>query len=173
MFKRVLTIIISVLTAFSLSINTFAISADKSTKIDTDDIENIYSIVETERWKQLSRPERAKACQIEKETLTGMPTDDLIQAVISYPFFIDILAFENAEYGYNSLLSECNALQELVTRQDRATCLLNAYKNIENKTENSSNITDLMCIELLLEQEDFSIVMTDNEKSELKDIVLR
>ncbi len=166
MFKRVLTIIISVLTAFSLSINTFAISTEKVSE-NSAGVKSFYSVVKTERWKQLSRPERAKTCQIEKETLAGMPTDDLIQVVISYPFFIDILAFENAEYGYNSLLSECNALQELVTRQDRATCLLNAYKNIENKTKNSSNITDLMYIKLLLEQEDFLIVMTENEKSEL------
>ena len=160
MFKRALIIIISVLTAFSLSINTLAISTVKTAESNAD-VESLYSVVKTDKWKELSRPERAKACRIDKETLEGMPTDDLIQAVISYPFFIDILAFENAEYGYNSLLSECTALQELVTRQDRASCLLNAYKS---KSESPDNTIALMCIELLLEQKDFLNVMTENKK---------
>ena len=166
MFKRVLTIIISFLTAFSLSINIFAISTEKAVESNVD-TKNAYGVVKTEQWKELSRPERAEACQIDKETLAGMPTNDLIKAVISYPLFIDILAFDNTEYGYNRMLSECNALQELVTRQDRATCLLDAYKSTESKAESSDNTTDLMYIKLLLEQEDFLIVMTENEKSEL------
>lgn len=166
MFKRVLTIIISVLTAFSLSINTFAISTEKVSE-NSAGVKSFYSVVKTERWKQLNRPERAKTCQIDKETLAGMPTNDLIKAVISYPLFIDILAFDNTEYGYNRMLSECNALQELVTRQDRASCLLDAYKSTESKAKSSDNTTDLMYIKLLLEQEDFLIVMTENEKSEL------
>lgn len=161
MFKKVLAIVLSAVTVFAVGAIVYAKNADNAVK--NVDLESIYGVVKTDRWKQLSRTERADACQVDKETLKNMSTDDLIRVVISYPFFADIYAFDNIETGYDFVLAECNALQELVTRKDRIGCLLRAYEELskESTKENGSSNAkiELIFIEQLLKQKDFKDVL--------------
>ena len=47
-----------------------------------------------------------------------MVTDELVQVVLDYPFFVDARAFNTNREGFLRVLAESTALQELLNRED-------------------------------------------------------
>ena len=84
----------------------------------------------TEEWKSLeSRYERGKACQIPDDVLPALSTGRLIDLCLSYPFIIDIRAFDNILTGFDKYSGEFNGFQELTKRSDAALALIKKYKD--------------------------------------------
>ncbi len=77
----------------------------------------------TEEWMKLGTVEnKVEACRIPEETLKQMSNDELIEAVLDYPFLVNIYIFgtqSEAVYGVaEDLYEECDALRELLSRRD-------------------------------------------------------
>lgn len=91
-------------------------------------------------WKTFnSHNEMVAACQIADDEIKEMTTDMLISAYLNYPLLGDMYAYNTIEMGFAALRKQCNALEELLTREDVGDALLNRYKNIQLCDSNSSN----------------------------------
>lgn len=169
MFRKIISLIIAVFMIFAIGVNVFATNVNSPVD-DEFDILSIYDIVNTNEWNKMSRAERVSACQISPDKLFSMSTDELAQVVIEYPFFVDILAFDDVKTGYEFLLSECRALQELTKRDDRVYGILNVCSGIEPQTVNADTSLNAYrnskYVEILLEQDDFANVMTEEQMTQ-------
>jgi hypothetical protein len=73
----------------------------------------------TTEWKSLkSRANRVKSCQIPDEMLKKISTSQLLETCLDYPYFIDMVAFDNIYDGFDKMLSEFNGIRELFKRAD-------------------------------------------------------
>ena len=83
-----------------------------------------YSIINSPEWSEMTRIERVAACQISAEELQNLSTDELVQVVLDYPFFVDAQAFNTNRQGFLRVLAESTALQELLNREDNVDSLI-------------------------------------------------
>lgn len=105
-------------------------------------IKDVYPIQPgTEEWKKLETLQsKIAACEIPKETLHQMSTESLIEAVLYYPLFSNMYAYDSIEEGFDAVLQYCDALQELQRRDDAADALAARYKNTySNQNADVSN----------------------------------
>ena len=77
----------------------------------------------TEEWMKLGTEEnKVEACRIPKETLKQMSNDELIEAILDFPFLVKIYIFgPQSEAVYRvaeDLYEDCDALRELLSRPD-------------------------------------------------------
>lgn len=77
----------------------------------------------TEEWVKLGTVQnKREACRIPEETLKQMSNDELIEAVLEYPFLVDIYVFgmegEPVRTAAKSVYEGCDALRELLSRRD-------------------------------------------------------
>ncbi len=101
----------------------------------------------TKEWNELgSVQEKHEALRIPKEVLNKMSKDELIQAVLNYPFLIDIFLSSykvEIDGGYysppavESVYENCDALQELFSRWGGKKALKEFYEE-RMKTEPAS-----------------------------------
>ena len=77
-------------------------------------------------WAQLhSYDEMLKACRIPQETLSAMSTEEVVEAVVNYPFAVTTLFVHNSyEEGLEALQKESDAFRELCSRSDSGEKLL-------------------------------------------------
>lgn len=74
----------------------------------------------TEEWVDLgSTKKRREACCVPREALENMDTEALLETALTYPFCLDMLAFDRAEDGYRHQLGHNSALLALEGRSDR------------------------------------------------------
>lgn len=132
--------------------------ADKSAVSDVYD----YPVKPgTAAWKTLGgHVEMLKACQIPQSKLNTLSTAGLVETVLNYPLFLDALAYNWPQEGFNAVSGQFNGLQELLKRKDAGTTLLAKYKTMDPKAM-GQDWTDLqkgdyafkfMYIEMLLAQ---------------------
>lgn len=86
----------------------------------------------TEEWVKLGTVQnKREACRIPEETLKRMSNDELIEAIMEYPFLVDIYLFgpegEPLRTAAKSVYEGCDALRELLSRRDGAEAL-RAYR---------------------------------------------
>ena len=91
-----------------------------------------------EEWKELGTVQnKREACRIPKETLKQMSNDELIDAILEYPFLIDIFFFgldtPGTHHAAESVYEGCDALRELLSRRDGEEAL-RAF--LEERTQN-------------------------------------
>jgi len=130
----------------------------------------------TAAWKALgSHVEMLKVCQIPDSNLTKMSTTDLVETVLNYPLFLDALAYNWPQQGFDAVSGQFNGLQELLKRPDAGTVLLAKYKAMDPKTL-GQDWTDLqkggyafkfMYIEMLLAQPTILNRLTAEQEQEL------
>lgn len=114
--------------------NSFALSNDE----DVSTEQNQYTITEsyeypvvpgTDEWKSFtSHVQMIQACQVPENILKKMTTEALFQTVMDFPLLGDALLFDDSDAGYNALKTNCNALRELLEREDAST-LFNNYNS--------------------------------------------
>ncbi len=116
----------------------------------------------TKEWKSIEiRADRVDACQIPKDILEKLSTDELLETCLNYPFIIDVFAYNDIQAGFLKLLSEFNGLQELINRQDFSLVVFKEYASmnpediVELKTENAQSafLFRLIYLEVLLAQD--------------------
>lgn len=91
----------------------------------------------TEEWVKLGTVQnKREACRIPEETLKRMTNDELIEAIMEYPFLVDIYLFgpegEPLRTAAQSVYEGCDALRELLSRRDGAEAL-RAYRETISK----------------------------------------
>lgn len=77
----------------------------------------------TEEWVKLGTVQnKREACRIPEETLKKMSNDELIEAVLDYPFLVDLFLSgkpgEPSRTAVKSVYEGCDALRELLSRRD-------------------------------------------------------
>jgi len=91
-----------------------------------------YASIMSSGWGVVSRAERGAKLVIPKEIYTNMTTEALLKSIVSYPFLIDMQAFEIWRIGFLILYEERRELypviNELVQRDDFAITLIKEYK---------------------------------------------
>ncbi len=81
-------------------------------------------------WSQLSFSERAAACNMPKEYVQSLTTEELVDYAVNYPFLMDILAFDHIEDGMDNLAKKSYLFEELYSRADCFDELLTEYLNM-------------------------------------------
>lgn len=128
--KKIFCGLLSFLMAISSNISVYA-----AYDIDESSVQNNYQYKITSdcaEWKTLnSHDEMVAACQIADDEIQEMTTDMLVSAYLNYPLLGDMYAYNTIETGFAALRKQCNALDELLTREDVGEVLLNRYENIK------------------------------------------
>ncbi len=85
-------------------------------------------------WKQFkSTEERRKALYIEDEFFDNIPTEEVLRAVLEYPFIEDLLFFNDNKSAIKTVSSHCTALRVFLSREDSYKVLEEALSDV-NKT---------------------------------------
>ena len=90
------TIILSLVLGFTASANGNTGSCDQ---IENDRYS--YEVgISDESWMEMTYTEKVEAYSISQEILEDMTTQQLVQAVMDYPFLVDLTLFNTLEEGY-------------------------------------------------------------------------
>ena len=169
-FVSILTSVLTVLTATTAPFTAAAIEKTKDYSIkDYTTAESFYNRVVLSKAFRNSddRIERGEMLQLPSYLLNRMTTDALAEAVLDYPFFCDVYAFDNAQDGFDLMMEHFNGVQELAVRDDVASVLLDKYCDEEVLTDASANSDALRLtnMEILLSQNFVTTKFTKTEKS--------
>lgn len=85
----------------------------------------------SKEWKEMDYPETVSACELPKDMVTDMSTDDLTEYVLNYPLLIDVYAFDDIESGIEHLKDTSNVCAELFSREDAIPSLIDAYETLD------------------------------------------
>ena len=135
----------------------------------------VYSTTETSAWKTMSRPARMAACQLTGTIIQELSTSELLLAVLEFPFFADIFAYDDMLVGYSCVYSECCALKAFMERNDAIESIISFYEKTPvpyaiDSTINEKKYSILWKTELLLEYSGLIANMTTAQKQALLDI---
>ena len=97
-----------------------------------------------EKWKGFgSAKERIIALQIPDSVITKIPTDQLLDLCLDFPYLTDMYAFNDPQKGFEYMISEYNGFDELLKRDDIVDKLLEEYGKIESAVTFLSKATDI------------------------------
>ena len=93
----------------------------------------------TEEWMKLGTVEnKVEACRIPEETLKQMSNDELIEAVLDYPFLVNLFLSgrpgEPSRIAVKNVYEGCDALRELLSRRDGEEALRTFWEERTKKT---------------------------------------
>lgn len=89
-----------------------------------------------DKWKEFeSHLEMIDACQIPDDILPHLSTAALAETVLNYPLLSDMLAWSDSNLGYQSVVSNFNGLNELLSREDGMDYLLNATLTLSSSDD--------------------------------------
>lgn len=54
---------------------------------------------------------KVELCQMPESLLQNLSTDELLEVVLDYPFYMDVYAYDNLKQGYESVKSKFNGLK--------------------------------------------------------------
>ena len=136
-----------------------------------------YNFNEDTSWASFETyEEKLRACQIPHKVLNEMCTIGLIETCLNYPYWLDVFAFDNYQYGFDILFKDnFNGLQTLFKRIDAGTELLGRYKNIDpgdyddtwTSIEKGHLGWSFIHIEMVLAQEEIILKLNENQRLEL------
>ncbi len=110
----------------------FFVKKTKTDPIDTDYAAYYESIIESDAWQsEIDHSVCVAMLQLPEEMILAMDTETLADAVLAYPYFMDIYAFDSIEMGVNILFDNFNGLRALEQREEAADVLLRKYKEFK------------------------------------------
>ncbi len=174
MKQRLVSIVASVLSVLTVTTAPFAASAAEKTADytikDYTTAESFYSRVVLSKAFQTSedRAERGEMLQLPQYMLDRMTTDALAEAVLDFPYFNDVYAFDDVQDGFDLMMEHFNGVQELADRDDVASVLLDKYCGEEVLTDEASadgEVFRLTNMEILLTQDFFTAKLSKKEKN--------
>lgn len=138
-----------------------------------------YSVVPgTVEWMQFeSRDEMTRACQLEENMLSSLPTELLVEACLDYPFAYDFILVDDERFCVSDMIDSFNGLKELANRKEAVSYMINRYallnkNNSGSAAINKSYLLSQSFIELLLCDESFLKKMTADELERFKTIAI-
>ena len=91
-------------------------------------------------WNQFKNStERIAALQIPQNIITQLPTEDLLEICLEFPYLSDVFAFDNFDMGFKAMSAKFNGFGELFKRADLVTVLLKHYEKIPEKISRTPN----------------------------------
>jgi hypothetical protein len=86
----------------------------------------------TPAWATLqAHSEMVAVTQIPEDTLRAMSTAGLVESVLNYPLFSDLLLFNSTQQGFEVMAGRFNGMQELLARKDAGKVLLATYRAMD------------------------------------------
>lgn len=83
---------------------------------------------EDEKWKEYKTPlDRIAALQIPEDILATIPTEELIDCCLDFPYLSDAIFFDDINEGFNTIVSKFNGFRELLKREDRTDALIKTF----------------------------------------------
>lgn len=127
-------------------------------------------------WKELgSVRNKIEACRIPTEILDKMTDEQLIQAILDFPFLIDLFLVNSKEDGVKSLERTCDAYRELLSRSSAKDALLNKVEQQASVCSTEISVEEEFINNalgvLILYQEDFVGKLTVNEVNAIADLL--
>lgn len=131
------------------------------------------AITEDTKWKQMSVHERIQALQIPEDLIHDIPTSELLETCLGFPYLIDVLFSDDLQQGFKELTVEFNGFRELLLRKDLTEVVLSKNKNLTNEiTKTNDNLYDKglfsikwLVFEMLLTQDSFLSSLNDDAKA--------
>ncbi|MBD5142614.1 MAG: hypothetical protein HDT22_03270 [Ruminococcus sp.] len=127
-----------------------------------------------EWYHEINRVKRGEMLQLPEDMIKKIDTNALTDAVLDYPYFIDVYAFDNYQWGMDSMYESFNGIRALAEREDLTEVLLEKYQNESILTKNDlhedSDIFRLEKLEMLISQDFVIEKMTEQEYSNLNQI---
>lgn len=128
-------------------------------------------------WEKLQTVEnKINACRIPQNILDKMTEDQLVQAVLDFPFIYDIFVYSTLEKGVENLEKISDAYRELLKRENAKDSLMGrVYKETSNRTRvlsitsEQEIIGDILSV-ISLYQKDFQNTFTLDEISSIDKI---
>lgn len=104
---------------------------------------------EDDKWNSYtSVQERLQALQIPDSVINHIPTKDLLEICINYPYYLDFIFAESIEEGLNMLENEFNGFKELLSREDLFSIVLAKEKERSDILKNTSrDLSEIDCVE--------------------------
>ena len=93
-------------------------------------------------WHNYSFQQQIELCRITAETTAAMNTRMLLYAVLDYPLWPMIYAYDSLEIGFHNLYYACDALRELLKRPDGMQELSNLMIYLNSEEDNSNYSLD-------------------------------
>ena len=82
------------------------------------------------KWKQMSIPDRIKVLQIPEDDIHEIPTSELLEICLDFPYLIDILFSDDFQLGFKKLIRKFNGFRELLLRKDLPEIALRKSRNL-------------------------------------------
>lgn len=110
----------------------------------------------TNEWQHLnSHDEMVAVCQLSDDQITNMSTDDLLNALLTYPLLIDMFVCDSLQSGFELIRSNFNGIEELLTRPDASEVIARKYASTpafstsKSTATNESYATGFLCVDVL------------------------
>ena len=171
--KRKLSALCSILLTLSFGI-TSAATDSFETYTQPSDRYSYEIAVSNEVWEEMTYPEKVEAYSISQDLLESMTTPQVVQAVMDYPFLVDLTLFNTTEEGYAHVLSCSDALQELVKREDGFMALVYYYKHMPvplRDEPGDTSIIELTFAEILISNMAREVVISEQQFYDLTDTI--
>ena len=86
---------------------------------------------EDPEWKQNpSTAGHRRALHLDESVFTDLPTEEVLRAVMEYPFVTDLLAFDMPQKAVERVSRHCTALKVLMQRPDALAVVEEAEKDV-------------------------------------------
>jgi len=129
----------------------------------------------TASWAELSsHEEMLEATQIPQGILKKMSTQGLVETALNYPLYLDMLAYDDPQVGFQRVAERFNGLKALLERPDAGTELLARYKAFDPTItegwaleQQGAHAARLMYLEMMLSQESIREKLTAEEQLQL------
>lgn len=153
-----------------VGISIISAAAQVQVPLQISDTALYYPVTLTPNWTEMKRTDRVDACQLSKDSMAKMSTEELLQTVLAYPFMIDLYAFNTYRAGFEHVYQEFPALAELTKRTDFGAVLIDFYRNTPvedgysmSEHENYQNRKSPSIIEILIAQEEVTGGLDETE----------
>jgi hypothetical protein len=95
-------------------------------------------------WEQFESIEkRIAALQIPDAILYRIPTENLLDVCLDFPYLTDIFFYDDCQKGFEALTAEFNGFKEILKRADLTDVLLHKYETLSTDVPNLRTKSDV------------------------------
>jgi hypothetical protein len=136
----------------------------------------------TEEWKQLgSRQKMLEAVQIPAERIATISTAGLVETVLNYPLYMDMMVHNSLDQGLASIKHDFNGMRALMSRPDAGSILLQRYQETDadivreksDTAEQGQYVSKLKYLEMILAQPEIGEKLSAAERRSLIQVALQ
>lgn len=129
---------------------------------------------EDSEWLQLTVEERVEACRISESKLKKMSDEQLIQAIIDFPFLYDVFLYSNEDDGVKAIEKISDAYAELISRDSAKNSLIGfidrRYTALSTTTSAEEELKNESLAALIAYQDKFQDNLTLNDMKKITSV---